>query len=321
MKTIYVLSICALLLATGCKGAKAPFSEEKPFRGVWISNTSDEYLKLQIDLYSKSVYLDRKDGKPSYGFLEQENEFVGDYRIITDILSIEKDKAKVATYSLRYGEPDDTTHVTLSFNKNDGGLSWNEITFSKEQACRYVEILKPNVNINTSPTDKTSLGVAQYGQIGDLLDYDRGFYKVLLDNEQIGYISDEYANATCGDTIPQTMLEKLYTSTKEVGYFGYMDFVKKDNGIYMEIQNVSIPMNGTLYDGKYSGSTVFYGTINRNCIVFTKYKDIFMPDLETITPSELDEIKDKGKKMCAYYSSTLNGFIFQDGLFLPTDND
>lgn len=321
MKTIYVLSICVLLLATGYKGEKAPFSEEKPFRGVWISNTSDEYLKLQIDLYSKSVYLDRKDGKPSYGFLEQENEFVGDYRIITDILSIEKDKAKVATYSLRYGEPDDTTHVTLSFNKNDGGLSWGEITFSKEQACRYVEILKPNVNINTSPTDKTSLGVAQYGQIGNLQDYDRGFYRVLFDNDQMGYISDEYANAVCSDTIPQKALEKLYTSTKEVGYFGYLDFVKKDDGIYMEIQNVSIPMDGTLYDGRYSGSSLFYGTIDRNRIVFSKYKDIFMPDLETITLLDLDEIKDKDKKVCAYYSSTLNGFIFHDGLFLPTDNN
>lgn len=315
MNIIYTLSICGLLLTTGCKREKVPFSEENPFRGVWISNTPDEYLKLQIDLYSKSVYVNRKNGEPSYGFFEISNEYVGDYHIITDVLSIEKDKAKVAMYSLRYGEPSDTMHVTLSFNKDNGTMSWRENTFTKEQACKYVEILKPNVSINTSPTNKTSLGVAQYGQIGNLLDYDRGFYKVLLDNDQIGYISDEYANAVCSDTIPQKALEKLYTSTKEVGYFGYLAFVKKDDGIYMEIQNVSVPMDGTLYDGKYSGSSLFYGTIDRNRIVFSKYKDIFMPDLETITPLDLDEIKDKDKKVCAYYSSTLNGFIFHDGLF------
>lgn len=70
MKTIYVLSICVLLLATGCKREKTSFSEKNPFRGVWISSTSDEYLKLQIDLYSKSVYVNRENGEPSYGFLK-----------------------------------------------------------------------------------------------------------------------------------------------------------------------------------------------------------------------------------------------------------
>lgn len=51
------------------KGRKLLF-RKNPFRGVWISSTSDEYLKLQIDLYSKSVYVNRENGEPSYGFLK-----------------------------------------------------------------------------------------------------------------------------------------------------------------------------------------------------------------------------------------------------------
>lgn len=309
------LFIC-VLFTIGCKREKSYYSEEYPFRGIWISETSDEYLKLQIDLYSRSVYFNRKNGDPSYGFLEMVNDYVGDYQIITDVISIEEDKARVAVYSLRYGEPDDTTHITLSFNRNDGGISWGETLFSKEQACRYVEILKPNVDIHTSPTDKASLGVARYGQIGNLLDYDRGFYKVLFDNKQEGYVSDEYANVVCSDTIPEKAIEELYSATEEVGYFAYLSFQKKGDGIFMEVQNISVPMDGTLYDGRYSYSTVFYGTIDGNRIVFTKCKDIFMPNLENITLADLDEIKDGNENVCAYYSFISKGFVFQDGLFL-----
>lgn len=176
-------------------GAKGNQTSNKIFRGIWIIDDPEGYLKLKIDLYSKTIRLS-DDGELNYGFLEQVNEYVGDYSIISDVLSIEGDKAEVMIYSLRYGEPDDKTKLTLVFDRTNGSIKFGEFyVFPKDSACHYVEIQKPKVNVRTAPVDGIPIILAEQGQMMQLLDFDRGWYKVRLNNGIEGYVSDDFSEA------------------------------------------------------------------------------------------------------------------------------
>lgn len=52
----------------------------------------------------------------SYGYLQSENEFNSDVWVITQVLSLQGNNAKVKTFSWRYGSPNDQVEATLTYN-------------------------------------------------------------------------------------------------------------------------------------------------------------------------------------------------------------
>lgn len=312
MNTRNLFALCGIFLLLGCKGTlkqkTTPFSEEYPFRGVWINDSPEEYLKLKIDLYSKSIQLS-DDTELSYGFLNLANEYVEDYSIITDVLSVEGNNAEVMTYNLRYGEPDDKTKRTLTFDRIDGTIKLDILNvFPKDSACRYVEVLKPNVNVRTTPVNGTPMILAQRGQMMNLLDFDRGWYKVRLDNGEEGYISDDLSEAVRSNTIPQNVFEEIYNISENPTSFGYISFKVKGNKVLMNREYCSTPTEENNWNSVYQSSTVFYGTIDGNRLTFTRSLDTFLPNLDEIDPSDLEEIE----SYSVYYSPTEGRFIFEE---------
>lgn len=90
-------------------------AEGKPFNGVWESRSPEEDLRLCIDLYGKTMKT--PDGSAdSYGYLEQSNDFVMDFWVISDILSVKGNEAKVKVFSWRYGTPDDKQEAVLTYD-------------------------------------------------------------------------------------------------------------------------------------------------------------------------------------------------------------
>lgn len=317
MNVHYLFALCGMFLLLSCKGVakqkNVPFSEEYPFRGVWINDDSENYFQLKLDLYSKSVHFS-DNTEASFGFLDVENEFVGDYCIITDVLSIEKDKAEVMTYSLRYGDPNDKTKLTLLFDRTNGSLKWDEsLIFSKDSACRYVEVQKQNVNVRTTPIDGTPIILANQGQMMELLDFDRGWYKIRLNDGQEGYISDDLSEAVKSNIIPLKTFEEIYSNTDPNTPWGTISFKVEGDKVLMVRDYCSTPMEENNWQSVYQSSTVFYGTINGNSLMFIKSLDIFMPDLENIAPSDMKKIE----PYPAYYSSIEKGFFFEGTLFKP----
>lgn len=91
------------------------FAQGKPFKGVWEIDTEDVYQCLYIDLYGKTMLL--PDGSaPSYGYLLSENEYNSDCWVISKVLSVEGNVAKIKMYSWRYGSPDDEKEETLRYD-------------------------------------------------------------------------------------------------------------------------------------------------------------------------------------------------------------
>ena len=91
------------------------FAQGKPFKGFWEKDTTDEYHALYIDLYGKSLKTPDKSAA-SYGYLKSENEFNSDVWVITQVLSLQGNNAKVKTFSWRYGSPNDQVEATLTYN-------------------------------------------------------------------------------------------------------------------------------------------------------------------------------------------------------------
>lgn len=91
------------------------FAQGKPFKGFWEKDTTDEYHALYIDLYGKSLKTPDKSAA-SYGYLQSENEFNSDVWVITQVLSLQGNNAKVKTFSWRYGSPNDQVEATLTYN-------------------------------------------------------------------------------------------------------------------------------------------------------------------------------------------------------------
>lgn len=317
MNVHYLFALCGMFFLLSCKGVakqkNVPFSEEYPFRGVWINDDPEGYLKLKLDLYSKSVHFSDDIGL-CFGFLDVENEYVGDYSIITDVLSVERDKAEVMAYSLRYGDFDDKTKMTLSFDQTNGNLKLGDFcVFNKDSACRYVEVQRANVNVRTEPINGKPIILANQGQMMELLDFDRGWYKIRLDEGQEGYISDDLSEAVKSNIIPLKAFEEIYSNTDPNTPFGTISFKVEGNEVLMVRDYCSTPMEENNWQSVYQSSTVFYGTIEGNSLMFTKSLDIFMPDLDNIVSSDMNKIE----PCHAYYSSTEQGFFFEGTLFKP----
>lgn len=90
-------------------------AEGRPFNGVWEQKSTEEYHRLCVDLYGKTMKT--PDGSAdSYGYLQSENEFSGDFWVISDILSVKGNEAKVKVFSWRYGTPDDKQEAVLTYD-------------------------------------------------------------------------------------------------------------------------------------------------------------------------------------------------------------
>lgn len=74
------------------------FAQGKPFKGVWKIDTEDVYQCLYIDLYEKTMLLP-DSSTSSYGYLQSKNEFNSDYWVISKVLSVEGNVAKIKMYN------------------------------------------------------------------------------------------------------------------------------------------------------------------------------------------------------------------------------
>ena len=166
-KTIVMKRTLTLLLSTmfllAFMPCVVPVYADNPFRGVWINNTAEQYEQLKMNLYDKSIKLSDEAGQ-SYGYLQVENDFVSDYWIITDVTAIQGNKAQVKYYSLRYGMPEQKESMTVTYNAADGSIAFGEgYTFAPSSACKFVEIIKSDVNIRTAPVTGAPVMKAQAG--------------------------------------------------------------------------------------------------------------------------------------------------------------
>lgn len=164
-KTIVMKRTLTLLLSTmfllAFMPCVVPVYADNPFRGVWINNTAEQYEQLKMNLYDKSIKLSDEAGQ-SYGYLQVENDFVSDYWIITDVTAIQGNKAQVKYYSLRYGMPEQKESMTVTYNAADGSIAFGEgYTFAPSSACKFVEIIKSDVNIRTAPVTGAPVMKAQ----------------------------------------------------------------------------------------------------------------------------------------------------------------
>ena len=91
------------------------FAQGKPFKGFWEKDTTDEYHALYNDLYAKSLKTTDKSAA-SYRYLQSENDINSDVWVITQVLSLQGNNAKVKTFSWRYGSPNDQVEATLTYN-------------------------------------------------------------------------------------------------------------------------------------------------------------------------------------------------------------
>lgn len=96
---------------------------QKPFLGVWQKETPDDYHLLCLDLYQKSMTTPDQEAK-AYGYLKAENEFSGDYWVISKLISISENEARVKCFSWRYGEPDDEEDAVIKYNPADKTLTF-----------------------------------------------------------------------------------------------------------------------------------------------------------------------------------------------------
>ena len=102
------------------------FAQGKPFKGFWEKDTTDEYHALYIDLYGKSLKTPDKSAA-SYGYLQSENEFNSDVWVITQVLSLQGNNAKVKL-------------LFLSFEKRNGWVFINEESSSVYEDGRISHI-------------------------------------------------------------------------------------------------------------------------------------------------------------------------------------
>ena len=192
MKRQITLTLLALMFVS-CLSAMA--QANRPFCGAWTDESPDGYYHLVMDLYGKNLKL--PDGIGScYGYLQMENDFVGDYWIITGVEGMSGNACKVKYYSLRYGAPGEIETADVAWNPSDRSIRFGEgYTFPAAHACKHVRISKSNVNIRTAPVSGAPIMKAQQGKTFALDGIVDGWYKVRLDDGRTGYVACQMAEA------------------------------------------------------------------------------------------------------------------------------
>lgn len=269
MKKIFVLAIVAVAMLTGVS-AFAADNAGRPFKGVWINLTDEAYEQLKIDLYDKVIPMPDGDGT-CYGYLQMENDFVADYLIITKVMSIGKEAAKVKYYSLRYGMPADEDSVSVTLDSAGGSISFGEgQVFGPSSVCRYVEVISDNADILAAPRTGKPVAKASAGMIFPIAGMEGGCYKVTLNDGRAGYVDDRQTCAwrETDLVIPADALAKSGQYVEDDGVtLCNVSFAVSGETVYMEVSRSLVDVNkGSM---KYLSTTIYKGRAEGNRLVFT----------------------------------------------------
>lgn len=187
----------------------------------------------------------------------------------------------------------------------------NSLSSSENPNRQYVIALKSDISVKKEPMDGKQIGLVERGEMCELIDSVNGWYKVRLHTGEKGYVNSEFSRVLPNDSIPKEAFETYCPLAEQRIQYGDLSFRLDGNNVFMARGYNSMPEDGNPWNSVYQGATVYYGTIEGNRLVFTRSLSRFGVDLETITPSEMDEIK----PCSAYYSAAEGGFIFEGALF------
>lgn len=254
-----------------CMAAVAAGLVQRPFKGVWINYTDEQYELLKMDLYEKAVSVPDGDGK-CYGYLQMENDFVSDYWIITKVEQLSRSDARIRYYSLRYGLPGQDETLTVTLNAADGSIGFGEgRVFGPSSACRYVEVIRDNVNIRTSPRTGKAVAKAQTGMTFPLKGMDSGWYRLEMYDGSEGYVAGELACPwrEADLRIPADALQKSGQYVEADGVtLCNVSFTSRGGAVYMEVSRSLVDRNkGTM---SYLYTTLYKGKADANRLVFTE---------------------------------------------------
>ena len=177
---------------------------------------------------------------------------------------------------------------------------------------QYVIAVKSDIIVKEEPVNGKQVGLVERGEMCALIDSVDDWYKVSLCSGKEGYVSKEFSRVLSHDSIPREVFDAYCPLAERRVQYGDISFRLDGDHVFMARGYNSVPEDGNLWNSVYQGATIYYGTIERNRLVFTRSLSRFDADLETITPSEMEEIKPYN----AYYSPAEGGFIFEGALFI-----
>ncbi len=190
-------------------------------------------------------------------------------------------------------------------------------SFSKNPNHSYVIAIKSDISVKKEPVEGKLVGFIERGEICELVDSVNGWYKVRLRTGEKGYVNSEFSKVLSHDSIPKEAFESYCPLAEPRVQYGDLSFRVDGNNVFMARAYNSVPEDGDLWKSVYQGATIYYGKIEGNRLVFTRSLSRFDLTLDSLAPSELEEIE----PYTAYYSPVERGFIFEGALFKAVDLD
>ena len=190
-------------------------------------------------------------------------------------------------------------------------------SFSKNPNHSYVIAIKSDISVKKEPMEGKLVGLIERGEMCELVDSVNGWYKVRLRTGEEGYVNSEFSKVLSHDSIPKEAFESYFPLAEPRVQYGDLSFRVDGNNVFMARAYNSVPEDGDLWKSVYQGATIYYGKIEGNRLVFTRSLSRFDLTLDSLAPSELEEIE----PYTAYYSPVERGFIFEGALFKAVDLD
>lgn len=190
-------------------------------------------------------------------------------------------------------------------------------SFSKNPNHSYVIAIKSDISVKKEPVGGKLVGLIERGEMCELVDSLNGWYKVRLRTGKKGYVNSEFSKVLSHDSIPKEAFESYCPLAEPRVQYGDLSFRIDGNNVFMARAYSSVPEDGDLWKSVYQGATIYYGKIEGNRLVFTRSLSRFDLTLDSLAPSELEEIE----PYTAYYSPVERGFIFEGALFKAVDLD
>lgn len=191
------------------------------------------------------------------------------------------------------------------------------LSSSENSDCQYVIALKSDICVKKKPVNGEQIALVKRGEMCCLIDSINGWYKVRLNTGEEGYVNCEFSKMLPYDSIPREAFKKDYIPTEQTLQFGSLTFKLDKNNVMMQRDYNSVPEDGNIWNSVYQGSTVFWGKIKGNQLIFTRELSCFMPDMDSIDSLEMKEVEPS----FAFYTPVEGGFIFEGGLFKASDSD
>lgn len=189
--------------------------------------------------------------------------------------------------------------------------------FSKNPNHSYVIAIKSDISVKKEPMEGKLVGLIERGEMCELVDSVNGWYKVRLRTGEEGYVNSEFSKVLSHDSIPKEAFESYCPLAEHRVQYGDLSFRVDGNNVFMARAYISVPEDGDLWKSVYQGATIYYGKIEGNRLFFTRSLSRFDLTLDSLAPSELEEIE----PYTAYYSPVERGFIFEGALFKAVDLD